>query len=207
MILLILHVHTAEAILEIFRECTEFGVAAVVTVKKEIAVVVERRMDALIAKLVFEAHGMIATTLVAVRLNAVETIFERERIVAAVTSLALGEMIADAIFAAELMHGEIWNTTSKFLHILLQRTSLIGISKVDFFHASLVFLFTELLIEHTILFLVESDAAETMGTAETIFAELALATVAAILGMIDHVTITAIDTFRAPFATHAKCKP
>ena len=102
-----LHVHTAKAVFEIFGKCTKFAVAAVVAVKEEIAVVVERRVDALVAEFVLEAHGVIAATLVAVCFNAEEAVLERKRIVAAVTPFALGQVITDTILTAELVDSKI----------------------------------------------------------------------------------------------------
>ena len=76
--LLILHVHASKAILQIFAERAELAVAAVIALEEKVTVVIERRMHALITQLVFETHRVIAAILVPVRLDAEETVFERE---------------------------------------------------------------------------------------------------------------------------------
>ncbi len=52
--------------------------------------------------------------------------------------------------------------------------------------------------------MVEPDTAEAIAAAKTIFAELAVATVGAVLGVVRHVAIGAVDAFGAPFATDAE---
>ena len=55
--------------------------------------------------------------------------------------------------------------------------------------------------------MVETDAAETIGTSETIFAELTFATIAAVLRVIDHVATGTINALCAPLASDTECQP
>ena len=61
-----------------------------------------------------------------------------------------------------------------------------------------------MLIKNAILFLIETDASETVATSETILAELTLAAVGAVLAVVRHIAVGAVDAFRAPFAPHAE---
>lgn len=115
-VLFILHVYTPEAILEIFTECTEATVRAEVCIETEVTHVAGRTVDALIGPLQFKTMREVAAILKAIRLDTVETILERKRVVALVAITALSKVIANTIFATELMQCEI---RRMFLHILL----------------------------------------------------------------------------------------
>lgn len=106
-IFLPLEIHATEAVLQIFAERAEFALAAVVTMEKEIAVVIQRRVNALVTQLVLKTDRVIATVLVAVRFNTEEAIFAGEGIVAPVAVAAFRKMIPDAVFAAELVNGQV----------------------------------------------------------------------------------------------------
>ena len=106
-IFLPMEIHATEAVLQIFAERAEFALAAVVTMEKEIAVVIQRRVNALVTQLVLKTDRVIATVLVAVRFNTEEAIFAGEGIVAPVAVAAFRKMIPDAVFAAELVNGQV----------------------------------------------------------------------------------------------------
>ncbi len=133
--------------------------------------------------------------------DAEETIFERERIVTAVAILAFGQMITNAIFAAELIQAEVWSLRSKLLHLLLNRTALLSTLEIDGLHSFLIFFFRALLIEDSVLLLIEADTPETIAAAEAVLAELAVSAVCTILAVICHVAVVAVDALRAPLAT------
>lgn len=63
-----------------------------------------------------------------------------------------------------------------------------------------------MLVEDAILFLIKADAAEAIAAAEAVFAELAVATVGAVLAIVGHVAVGAVDTFRAPLAAETECE-
>jgi hypothetical protein len=113
-------------------------------------------------------------------------------------------VIAGAIFAAELVHGHAWCFFSKFFHSPANQIPLRAAAKIQRFHTLLIFLFAQLFIEHTVLFLVLADTSETIAASEAVFAKLTLSAVLTVLGIIDHVAARAIDTLRAPLATDAE---
>jgi hypothetical protein len=86
-VLLVLHVHATEAVFQIFRESAVLGIHTVVAMEEKIAVVVQWRVHALVAPLILETDGMVATILIAIRLNAEQAIFQRKGIVTAIAVL------------------------------------------------------------------------------------------------------------------------
>ena len=103
MIFLVLHVHAPKAVAQILTPCAELAVAAEVGMKGKIAVLARWTMSALVTPFALKAVTEIAACLVTVGFYAEETIFQSERIVTAVAVFAFRKVIADAIFAAELM--------------------------------------------------------------------------------------------------------
>ncbi|TSC59472.1 MAG: hypothetical protein Greene041662_448 [Candidatus Peregrinibacteria bacterium Greene0416_62] len=140
-ILLSLEVHAAEAILQIFAECAELALAAIVAVEKKIAVVIQRRMNALVTQLILEADRMVAAVLVSVRFDAEKTVFASEGVMAAVAVPAFREMISDTVLAAELMNGQVGRFGTKILDTIGNRLSLRGIAQFQRCTSSLIFFF------------------------------------------------------------------
>lgn len=139
-----------------------------------------------------------------VRLDAEETILESEGIMTAIAPLAFCQVIADAIFTAELMESKVRYSRPELLHTLENRRPLLTILQIDRLNPLLILLFGELLVEDTKLLLIQSDAPETITTPKTIFAKLALATVGAILSVINHVAIRAVGALCTPFTADAE---
>lgn len=157
-------------------------------------------MGALVAKLVLEADREIATALVSVGFDAVEAILIREGIVASIATFALGQMIADAVLATELMNAEIWHMFADFVDALMDGSTVRGALKLDSRQTLVVFLSAELLVEHAVFLLVQTRAAEAIRTAEAILAETAVTAVAAILAIVTHVASRAVNALRTPLA-------
>ncbi|MSU74847.1 hypothetical protein EXS57_03695 [Candidatus Kaiserbacteria bacterium] len=206
-ILLVLHIHAPEAVFEIFAEDAELTIAAVVSVKTIVAVMTRRTMRALVRPFTFKAVTQVATVFVSVRFDAVETIFESERIMATVTVLTFREMVADTVLAAELMHAEVRRFGAEHLYPVLHHLTLRTALQVYRLHALFVIFLGELLIEDAVLLLVETYASETVAAPKAIFTELAVTTVGAVLAEIRHIAVGAVNALRTPFATYAERQP
>ena len=126
---------------------------------------------------------------------------------AAVTPFAFRQMIADALLAAELMYAQVGSGLAELLDALADSIAMASAFEIDRLHSFLILFFRQLLVEHTILFLIETNASETIGAAKAVLAERAVAAVLAILTVVGHVTIHAIDTLRAPLTAHAEREP
>ena len=164
-------------------------------------------MHALVAPLRLETDREVAAVLVPVRLDIEEAILVTEGIVAAVAAFAFRQVIADAILAAELVHGEVGDLLANVVHALPYGFPVRGAPEIDGCDALAVFRFGQLLVEHAEFLLVEPGAAEAIRTAEAILAEFAIAAIAAILAPVAHVAFRAIDAFVAPLALHAEREP
>ena len=139
-----------------------------------------------------------------VRLDTEETILKSERIMTTIAPLAFCEMIADAVFTAELMESEVRYSRPKLLHTLENSRPLLTILQIDRLNPLLILLFSELLVEDAKLLLIQSDTPETITAPKTIFTKLALTTVRTILSVINHVAVRAVGTLRAPLTADAE---
>ncbi len=203
-ILFVFHVHAAKAVFEVFGKGAELAVRTIIALEQEVACVIQGRMDALVTPFVFKTHGVVGAVFIAIGLDAVKTVLEGEGVMAAVTVFGFGQMIPDAVFAAELVHAQIGSFAAQGFDPLLDKPPMDGAAEVKRRDPFFIFRFRELLIEDAVLLLVKPHTAETAGAAEAIFAELAFTAVLAILGIIDFVTARAIRALDAPFAVHAE---
>jgi hypothetical protein len=121
-----------------------------------------------------------------------------------VAVLALCQVIADAVFATKLMHGEVGCFRSKLLHFFLYNKPLLCTLQIDGLHTLLVLFFCYLFIEDAKLFLVQANASETIATPEAIFAKLAFTAVGTVLSVINHVAVRAVRTLGAPLTAQAE---
>ncbi len=207
MVLLVLQIHATEAVLQVLGPGTELAIAGDIAVKTEIEVVPHRALHALVAPFVLKAHGEIATVLITVCFNVVDTILHREGIVTVQTSFALRKVIADAVLAAELLNTQVRSCSPHLLDSCSDPLAMHGIAEIDGLDAALVLLLRELLIPHAVLLLEEPGTTEAIRTPEAVLAEPTISAISAVLTVIAHVTGEAIDALGTPFAVGAEREP
>ena len=125
---------------------------------------------------------------------------------APVTIFAFRQVVTDAVFTTELVECKVWRLGTKLLHSIQYQLTLCAVLQIQRPETLLILLFRQLLVEHTILFLIQAHAAETVAAAETIFAELTLAAVGTVLAVVRHVAVGTVDALGTPLATDAKCQ-
>lgn len=139
-----------------------------------------------------------------VRLNAEQTVFQSERIMTAIAVFAFRQMIADAIFAAELMHAEVRRLRTELHDLISDRTALLATLQIDRLYPFFVFFFGQLFIENAVLLLVQADAPEAVAATEAVSAKLAITAVGTVLTVVSHITIRTVDALGTPLAAQTE---
>jgi len=172
-VLLVRKIHAPEAVFEILGVCAELAVVALVCVHKEVAVVVEWRLHAVTRSFRFKADGDVTAVSVAVDFYVVQAILACECVVALITALALGEVVAGAVFCHELVRCQIGVSGAQFLYALHYKLTVGVILQMKFLHSLPILVLRQLFVEEAVLFLVQSHATKTILTSKAITAKLA----------------------------------
>ena len=106
------------------------------------------------AQLILKTYGEIDAIFVAVRLDAIGTIFVVKAVKALVTPFALRQMITDTALGHKLVDGEVRRLLAKDSHSLLDQTAVGKLLQIELPHPLLVLLFRKFLIKQVILLLV-----------------------------------------------------